>query len=47
MQLGPLDWGIIAAAFAIYLAVGFWAGRSTGRGFEAYFLGDQIGRAHV
>ena len=41
MQLGPLDWTIVATAFAVYLVVGLWAGRSAGGGFEAYFLGDR------
>lgn len=41
MHLEPLDWSIIATAFAVYLAVGLWAGRSAGGGFEAYFLGGR------
>jgi len=41
MQLSPFDWTIIAAAFAAYLAVGLWAGRTAGRGFEAFFLGNR------
>jgi len=41
MQLGSLDWAIVAAAFAFYLAVGLWAGRTAGGGFEAYFLGGR------
>ncbi len=34
MQLTPLDWAIVAAAFAVYLAVGLWAGRTAGGGYE-------------
>jgi len=41
MQLGPLDWTIVVAAFAVYLAVGLWAGRTAGTGFEAFFLGNR------
>ena len=41
MHLGPLDWSIIAATFAAYLAVGLWAGRTAGGGFEAFFLGNR------
>jgi len=41
MHLGPLDWSIIATTFAVYLAVGLWAGRAAGSGFEAFFLGNR------
>ncbi|MBM4011577.1 MAG: Na+:solute symporter [Planctomycetes bacterium] len=41
MHLGPLDWSIIATTFAVYLAVGLWAGRTAGSGFEAFFLGNR------
>ena len=41
MHLGPLDWSIILAAFAAYLGVGLWAGRTAGGGFESFFLGNR------
>ena len=41
MQLTLLDWAIVAAAFAVYLAVGLWAGRTAGGGYDDYFLGGR------
>jgi SSS family solute:Na+ symporter len=41
MHLAPLDWMIVAAAFAVYLAVGLWASRTAGGGYDAYFLGGR------
>ena len=38
MQLRPIDWAIILAAFALYLLIGFIAGRSAGKNYESYFL---------
>lgn len=38
MHLGTLDWVIILGAFALYLIIGFIAGRSAGKNYESYFL---------
>lgn len=38
MHLSALDWAIMAAAFALYLVIGFWAGREAGKDFSHYFL---------
>lgn len=41
MQLTAFDWSIVVAAFALYLAVGLWASRTAGRGYDDYFLGGR------
>lgn len=38
MQLRPIDWVIILTAFAVYLLIGFIAGKSAGKNYESYFL---------
>jgi len=38
MHLSALDWAIMAAAFAVYLVIGLWAGKSAGQDYEHYFL---------
>ena len=41
MQLGWIDWSIVGAAFAAYLAIGLWAGSSASSDCEGYFLGGR------
>ncbi|MFM8357794.1 MAG: sodium:solute symporter family protein, partial [Verrucomicrobiota bacterium] len=38
MQLNALDWTVMAVAFAIYLAIGLFVGKSAGKDFDHYFL---------
>ena len=38
MHLSALDWTIMAAAFAVYLAIGLWVGKDAGKDYEHYFL---------
>ncbi len=38
MHLSSLDWTIMAVAFAIYLAIGLFVGRSAGKDYDSYFL---------
>ena len=38
MHLSTLDWVIMAASFAAYLAIGLFVGRSTGKDYSSYFL---------
>lgn len=38
MQLSTLDWSLIAAFFAVTLALGIWASRKAGKNFTEYFL---------
>lgn len=38
MHLTPLDWSVMAVAFAIYIAIGLMVGRSAGRDFNHFFL---------
>ena len=38
MHLEILDWTIIFGAFALYIGIGFFAGRSAGTSYESYFL---------
>lgn len=38
MHLTTLDWSIMAVAFAVYLAIGLFVGRSAGKDYESYFL---------
>ena len=41
MQLSPLDWAIMLAAFAAYLAIGAWAGAKQTADYEHFFLGGR------
>ena len=38
MHLTPLDWTIMAAAFAVYLGIGLLVGRKAGRDYDSFFL---------
>lgn len=38
MHLTGLDWFIMAAAFAVYLAIGLFVGRTAGKDYDSYFL---------
>lgn len=41
MQLAPLDWAIMLAAFAAYLAIGWWAAATQTDDYEHFFLGGR------
>jgi SSS family solute:Na+ symporter len=41
MQLAPIDWIIIAAYFALSLAIGLYYARRAGRSTEEFFLSDR------
>ncbi|MFQ5572519.1 MAG: sodium:solute symporter family protein [Rhodothermales bacterium] len=41
MQLAGIDWAIMAAFFAISLAIGFAVSRAAGKDFNAFFLGSR------
>lgn len=41
MQLSPLDWTIVLAAFAGYLGIGWWAAATQGNDYEHFFLGGR------
>lgn len=38
MHLTTIDWVIMAVAFAVYLGLGLFVGRSAGKDYESYFL---------
>jgi Na+/proline symporter len=38
MHLTTIDWVIMAVAFAVYLAIGLFVGRTAGKDYESYFL---------
>lgn len=38
MHLSTLDWVIMAVSFGIYLAIGLFVGRKTGKDYSSYFL---------
>ena len=38
MHLTALDWTIMAAAFAVYLGIGLFVGRTAGKDYDSYFL---------
>jgi Na+/proline symporter len=38
MHLTSIDWIIMAAAFAVYLAIGLFVGKSAGKDYDSYFL---------
>jgi Na+/proline symporter len=38
MHLTTIDWSIMAVAFAVYLAIGLFVGRSAGKDYDSYFL---------
>ncbi|MBN8246199.1 MAG: Na+:solute symporter [Verrucomicrobia bacterium] len=38
MHLTGLDWFIMAAAFAVYLGIGLFVGRTAGKDYDSYFL---------
>jgi Na+/proline symporter len=38
MHLETIDWIIMAAAFAVYLLIGLFVGKSAGKDYESYFL---------
>ncbi len=38
MQLSSLDWGVLGAFLAFYLAVGLWVSRKAGSDFSSFFL---------
>ncbi|MFO0190485.1 MAG: sodium:solute symporter family protein [Planctomycetia bacterium] len=41
MQLAPLDWAIVIAAFIGYLAIGWWTAATQRDDYEHYFLGGR------
>ena len=41
MQLAPIDWVIMAAFFAVSLAIGLSVSRKAGQDFSSFFLGGQ------
>ena len=41
MQLSPLDWAIVIAAFIGYLAIGWWTASTQRDDYEHYFLGGR------
>ncbi len=38
MHLTTIDWSIMAMAFAVYLAIGLFVGRTAGKDYDSYFL---------
>ncbi len=38
MHLSSIDWVIMAISFAVYLVIGIFVGRSTGKDYSSYFL---------
>ncbi|GAA5496162.1 hypothetical protein Rhal01_02344 [Rubritalea halochordaticola] len=41
VQLGTLDWAIIAAFFVVSLGIGVWASKSAGKDSKEFFLGGR------
>jgi SSS family solute:Na+ symporter len=41
MQLSPLDWAIMLAAFAAYIAIGWWVAATQKADYEHFFLGGR------